>query len=476
LNELVRWDGLTSDQQPLLPGAVVRTFDTPGFAGMTFYEVRAKSLINKVRGGSRVPFEYTINPYRGCTHACTYCLVGNTAILLPDGTTKPLEDLEIGEPIVGTVRDGRSHRYTVTNVRAKWPTVKPGHRLVLADGRSIVASGEHRFLTDAGWKHVTMSVAGPDQRPYLQVGDHVLGVAGSARLSALQESRPVPIAVVAIEPAGSELPMWDITSATGDFVANGLITHNCFARHTHTYLDLDSGQDFDTKIVVKVNAVEVLRRELASPRWEGDTIAMGTNVDCYQRAEGRYQLMPGIIGALSEARNPFSILTKGTLLLRDLPLLVEASGRTKVSVAYSVGLLDESLWRLVESGAPSPMRRLAAIREVTDAGFRVPVLMAPILPGLTDDSASIEATVAAIAQAGAATITPLVLHLRPGAREWYMGWVARERPDLLSLYQRLYRGGSYAPADYQRLITARVRRAQRAVGMPLGDETPARLQ
>lgn len=441
---------------------------------MTFYEVRAKSIINKLRN-SRMHFEYTINPYRGCTHACTYCLVGSTPILLPDGTTKPLEDLEIGEAIVGTVRDGRSHRYTVTTVRAKWPTVKAGHRLMLSDGRSVVASGEHRFLTEAGWKHVTMSVAGPDRRPYLKVGDHVLGVAGSGRLSALQESRPVPVEVVAIEPAGPELPMWDITSATGDFVANGLITHNCFARHTHTYLDLDSGQDFDSKIVVKVNAVELLRRELASPRWEGASIAMGTNVDCYQRAEGRYQLMPGIISALSEARNPFSILTKGTLILRDLPLLVAAASRAKVSVAFSVGFLDESLWRLVESGTPSPLRRLAAVRELSDAGFRVPVLMAPILPGLTDTPESLEETVSAIASCGATSITPIVLHLRPGAREWYLGWVARERPDLLPLYQRLYRGGSYAPADYQRLVTARVRRAQRSAGMPLGDESPARL-
>src|SRR5262249_27890853 len=157
-----------------------------------------------------------------------------------------------------------------------------------------------------------------------------------------------------------------------------------------------------------------------------------------------------IISALGEARNPFSILTKGTLILRDLPLLQEAASRCRVSVAYSVGFLDETLWRVVESGTPSPFRRLAAVREPTDAGVRVGVLMARILPGLTDMPDSIESTVAAIASSGAASLTPLVLHLRPGAREWYLGWLARERADLVPLYQRLYRGGSYASADYQR--------------------------
>jgi DNA repair photolyase len=255
-----------------------------------------------------------------------------------------------------------------------------------------------------------------------------------------------------------------------------VITHNCFARHTHTYLDLDSGQDFDSKIIVKVNAVEVLRRELTSPRWEGDTIAMGTNVDCYQRARGPLPAHARDHRRAQRGAKPLLHPHQGTLLLRDLPLLVEASGRAKVSVAYSVGLLDESLWRLVESGAPSPMRRLAAIREVTDAGFRVPVLMAPILPGLTDDSASIEATVAAIAQAGAATITPLVLHLRPGRPGVVHGvggaGAARPFVALPAVVSRwLVRAGRLPAADHRPRPPA-----QRAVGMPLGDETPARLQ
>ena len=126
--------------------------------------------------------------------------------------------------------------------------------------------------------------------------------------------------------------------------------HNCFARHSHTYLDLDAGHDFDTQIVVKVNAPELVRRELAAPKWAREHIAMGTNVDVYQRAEGRYRLMPGILSALRDAGNPFSILTKGSLILRDLPLLEEAADRTDVSTAVSIGSVDKELWRLVEPG------------------------------------------------------------------------------------------------------------------------------
>jgi DNA repair photolyase len=239
----------------------------------------------------------------------------------------------------------------------------------------------------------------------------------------------------------------------------------CFARNTHTYLDLDAGQDFDRKVIVKVNAGELVRRELAAPKWRGEHIAMGTNVDCYQRAEGRYRLMPQILTALRDFANPFSILTKGTLILRDLPLLRQAATVTRVGISYSVGFVDEELWRSVEAGTPSPQRRLDAIRQLTEAGFPVGVLMAPILPGLTDTDDSIEATVSAIAAAGATSVTPIPLHLRPGAREWYASWLAREHPALVPRYRELYRDGSYLPQSYQREIVARVRMAARRHGL-----------
>jgi DNA repair photolyase len=331
----MRWDNLSAPPDagspgkaapvapplPLaLPGAIARTFDTPAFAGMTFYEVRAKSIINRVPAASRVPFEWTINPYRGCSHACTYC----------------------------------------------------------------------------------------------------------------------------------------------------------FARNTHTYLDLDAGHDFDSKVVVKVNAGELVRRELAAPKWRGDHIAMGTNVDCYQRAEGRYRLMPQILAALRDFANPFSILTKGTLILRDLPLLREAAHVTRVGISFSVGFVDDGMWRAVEPGTPSPRRRLDAVRTLTDAGFAVGVLMAPILPGLTDSDEAIEATVAEIAAAGAVSVTPLPLHLRPGAREWYSAWLTREFPSLVPRYRDLFRRGSYLPQAYQRDVVRRVRLATERHGLHRGEPGEAR--
>ena len=304
----MRWDNLTLSDQPAqdalfgVGDVVTRTFDTPAFRGMTFYEVRARSILNKVPSGSRMPFSWTLNPYRGCSHACRYC----------------------------------------------------------------------------------------------------------------------------------------------------------FARRTHEYLDLDAGIDFDSKIVVKLNAPELLRKELSSARWAGNHIAMGTNVDPYQRAEGRYRLMPEIIEALRDARNPFSILTKGTLVLRDLDLLREAAEVTDVSVNVSVGFVDDTLWRQVEPGTPAPRARLSVCRTLTDAGIGCGVLMAPILPYLTDSPSQLEATVWAIVAAGARSVSPLVLHLRPGAREWYLAWLEREHPELIPRYRDLYGDGAYAPKTYQRSISARV--------------------
>jgi len=314
----VRWNNLSvaAPESPgalplAIPGSVARTFDSPGFAGMTFYEIQAKSIISRVPSASRMPFEWTINPYRGCSHACVYC----------------------------------------------------------------------------------------------------------------------------------------------------------FARNTHTYLDLDAGHDFDTKVVVKVNAPQLLRKELAAAKWTGAHIAMGTNVDCYQRAEGKYGLMRGIIGALRDFANPFSILTKGTLITRDLDLLRQAAEVTHVGVSFSVGFVDEETWRSVEPGTPSPLRRLDAVRRFSEAGFPVHVLMAPILPGLTDTDESIEATVAAIAAAGAAGVSPLMLHLRPGAREWYAAWLGRNHPNLVDRYRSIYGNGSYAPKPYQREVSARVAIAARRHGI-----------
>ena len=218
----------------------------------------------------------------------------------------------------------------------------------------------------------------------------------------------------------------------------------CFARPTHEYLGLNAGEDFERRIVVKVNAVERLRAELAPGRWGGDHIAMGTNTDPYQRCEGKYRLTRGIVQELSAARNPFSILTKSTLILSDLELLAEAARRTEVRTNFSIGTLDEDVWRETEPGTPHPMRRVEAVARLNDAGVECGVLVAPVLPGLSDRPEQLETVVKACVEAGARSVTPILLHLRPGVREHYMGWLADAYPDLVGEHERRYRR-AYAP-------------------------------
>ncbi len=237
----------------------------------------------------------------------------------------------------------------------------------------------------------------------------------------------------------------------------------CFARPTHTYLGMNAGRDFETKIVVKVNAPEVLRRQLAAKRWKGEGIAMGTNTDPYQRAEGRYRLMPRIIGTLTDFRNPFSILTKGTLILRDLALLVEAAGVTDVATAFSIGTLDEEAWRRSEPGTPHPRKRIEAVAALNAAGVPCGVLMAPILPGITDHPRQLREVARAAIDAGATHVSPILLHLRPGVREEFMPWLTEHHPDLVPRYEVMY-ARPYAPPADRKALGARVGGIVRALG------------
>ncbi|MGH2786257.1 MAG: radical SAM protein, partial [Actinomycetota bacterium] len=233
----------------------------------------------------------------------------------------------------------------------------------------------------------------------------------------------------------------------------------CFARPTHTYLDMNAGRDFETKIVVKVNAPEVLRRQLASKRWKGEPIALGTNTDPYQRAEGRYRLMPRIIEAMIAYRNPFSILTRGVLMLRDLDLLVAASKVTEVSTAFSIPTLDEKAWRETEPGSPNPLARMDAVAALNDAGVPCGVMVAPLLPGLTDDPDGIRAVVDAAVAAGATHVSPILLHLRPGVREEFMRWLAEAHPDLVTRYEAMYRVSAYNSLENRKEASRKVHTA-----------------
>jgi DNA repair photolyase len=233
----------------------------------------------------------------------------------------------------------------------------------------------------------------------------------------------------------------------------------CFARPTHEYLNLDIGRDFERRIVVKVNAVERVRAEVQAKRWAGDLIAMGTNTDPYQRCEGKYRLTRGIVGVLGEARNPFSILTKSTLILRDLDVLAEAAERTEVRAAFSVGTVDDEVWKLSEPGTPHPRRRLEALVRLREGGVPAGVLAAPILPGISDSTAQLEALARALVEAGVEHASPIVLHPRPGVKQEYLSWLADVRPDLRERYNQIYGRRSYAPQAIQAEITARFQAA-----------------
>jgi hypothetical protein len=449
----MRWENLTvdEDERTQLPGyrepAVVRRFQAPEALDTRFYEVRAKSVLNRVPEASRMPFRWTVNPYRGCSHACTYCQAGDTPILMADGRHKALADLDVGDAIYGTVRDGLHRRYVRTAVLDKWIAVKPAFRVTLEDGTELVASGEHRYLTDRGWKHVLNTPNDEADRAHLTTNNRLIGTGAFAaqpvetpayrrgyltgmirgddiealrrsrrylsadgvetgervfqravgarremiaigtnrrslveRVDDLTKSPPLPsldwcrgflagifdaegsrsafalriantdpeilawteacarrfgfdvahdrtvdrngmtfvrirgglsehlrffhltdpaitrkrsiegemvktfadLRVASVEPLGRSMPLYDITTGTGDFIANGVVSHNCFARPTHRYLDFDAGRDFEREIVVKVNAPERLRVELARPSWKGEHVALGTNTDPYQ--------------------------------------------------------------------------------------------------------------------------------------------------------------------------------------------------
>ncbi|MBJ7329486.1 MAG: hypothetical protein JHC95_06290 [Solirubrobacteraceae bacterium] len=587
----VRWDELTIEHQEAaaLPGyrepAAVRRFDAPEALDMRFYEIRSKSVLNRVPEKSRMPFRWTINPYRGCSHACVYCLDGETPILLADGRHRALADLRVGDRIYGTRRIGSYRRYVETEVLAHWRSVKQAFRITLADGTELIASGDHRFLTRGGWKHVTGATVGRYCRPHLSTSDTLLGVGAFAPtparsaeyeygyragmrleparvradelvlaggLDAVRSAAAWPdrgssewergfvagmfdaggsysggtlrvatgdpeivrratqaltargfdagidtgregapqcvrvrgglrehlrffhifdpattrkrsitgqplksvadLRVVAVESLGEMRELFDITTGTGDFIADGVVSHNCFARPTHRYLDFDAGRDFEREIVVKVNAPEAARAELSRPRWGREHVAMGTNTDPYQWVESRYRLMPGIWEALRDTATPASVLTKSPLLLRDADLMLEASEHAPVYADLSIPTWDEKAWRDTEPHTPHPRARMEAVAELNRRGIPTGILIAPLMPGINDDPRQLEPLLAAAAAAGAVQIGGIGLHLRGETRDVFMDWLRACRPDLVERYEELYERGAYLPPDERRRL------------------------
>ena len=648
----VRWkeQSVEVDATGRLPGyaeSTVRTFKAPDSLDVRFHEVRAKSALNRVPAASKVPFEWTVNPYRGCLHACTYCAAGDTPILLADGRTRAMADLRPGDEIIGTEFRGRYRYYQKTQVLDHWSTIKPAYRTTLADGTELVTSGDHRFLSDRGWKHVTGSMNGPGQRPFLTPNNSLIGTGGFAaaprdsadyrqgylcgmvrgdgslgsysyaragrahgdvhrfrlalcddealersqrylsesgvgtdrfafavgderhrpamairtqkrdsvetirqivcwppspsddwrkgflagifdaegscsRKSALRISNLDPhiirwiesclrhfgfacvveergvrlrgglreqlrffhltdpaitrkrdiagaalksdadLRVVSIEPLGMAMRLYDITTGTGDFIANGVVSHNCFARPTHEYLEFDAGRDFEREVVVKVNIPEVLRAELARPSWKGDHVALGTNTDPYQWVEKRYRLMRGIWEAFRDAANPCSILTKSPLLLRDVDLLQEIAQRTHVSACLSIPTMDEKAWRASEPHTPHPKARLEAVKELNRLGIPTGVLVAPLMPGINDAPAQVEKVLEACREAGAVSIGGQALFLAGSTKQVFMDWLSGYRPDLVEEYERLYENRSRLRKEDRERVEAPLRRGTRS--------------
>jgi DNA repair photolyase len=236
----------------------------------------------------------------------------------------------------------------------------------------------------------------------------------------------------------------------------------CFARQTHTYLDLNAGRDFEREIVVKVNIPELVRAELTRPSWKRELVAIGTNTDPYQWAEGHYRLMPPILEALRDNRTPVSVLSKSPLPLRDRDLYLELAEVADVSVNFSVPTLDEKIWRETEPHTPHPRKRLEAVAKFNEAGIPSGVLVAPLMPGINDSPELVEEIVSLAEEAGATFVNGIALHLRPGVKEVFMSWLSAARPDLVPRYEDLYRERAYAPNAERNRISALVRAPNRS--------------
>jgi DNA repair photolyase len=263
-----------------------------------------------------------------------------------------------------------------------------------------------------------------------------------------------PLRVTSIEPLGIEMPLYDITTGTGDFIANGVVSHNCFARRTHTYLDLNAGRDFEREIVVKVNVPEKLRAELARPSWKREQVALGTNTDPYQWVESRYKLMPGIWQALYDHDTPGSLVSKSPLALRDLEHLQALASGPGFQAFMSVPTLDERAWRETEPHTPSPRARIEAVRKLNEAGVPAGVLIAPLMPGINDTPEEVAEIVRLADDAGATSVGAVALHLRGEVKDIFFEWLAERRPELLERYKELYANGAYAPSEERKRLQA----------------------
>jgi DNA repair photolyase len=619
--------------------------EVPDFIPTSIEPDRARSVITR-NDSPDIPFEQSINPYRGCSHSCCYCLRGDTPILMGDGSVRPIAKVNVGSEIYGTVREGRYRRYTKTRVLAHWSVIKPAYRVLLEDGTELVAGGDHRFLTERGWKFVSGAMSGQLQRSYLTENNKLIGtgkfaeevikdldykrgylcgmIRGDAHLAthpyrrkngkrhtlyqfrlalcdnealhraqgylldfsvsahefdytaafgarramtgirtasrwsfeqiylliawppapsrswcagflagifdaegsfgggilrisntdpqivdwisrclrefgfhfAIEEptgnrikpikvarlvgglrehlrffhlldpaiSRKVsvegravkseaPLRVRSIEPVGA-MRLFDITTGTGDFIANGVVSHNCYARPSHSYMGLSAGLDFETKLFYKKDAGKLLEEELAKPGYVCKPITLGANTDPYQPIERKMGVTREIMEVLARCRHPVTIITKSALVLRDLDLLADLAKDGLAGVGVSITTLDVELKRVMEPQAASPHARLEAVRRLSEAGVPAGVMVAPVIPALTDHE--MEGILEAAAAAGARWAGYVLLRLPYEVKDLFREWLAAHYPDraehVMSLVQQM-RGGK----DYDSSFGTRMR-------------------
>jgi DNA repair photolyase len=603
------------------------TEDQPDSIPTTLEPDRARAVIT-TNDSPDIPFEQSINPYRGCSHGCVYCMSGDTRVLMADGSTRELAELREGDAIYGTAREGRYRRYVRTRVLAHWSVIKRAYRITLQDGTELVAGGDHRFLTERGWKFVTGTECGDTRRPHLTTGNKLMGTGafsappsknedyragylcgvirgdgtlgeylqfrknghwsavhqfrlalcdtealdrahnwlaqfavqtkrfafsahstrpmqairaqsrlhvekvreviawpdhpsrswragflagifdaeggytdGSLRIyntdleiircireslraldfsfvlepgglganksilivrlsGGLREhlrffhtvepaiSRKKDIAgqalksqaklgVVSIEPLEGAMRLYDITTGTEDFIANGVVSHNCYARPSHAYIGLSSGLDFETRLFYKADAAKVLETELAHPGYVCKPITIGANTDPYQPDEREMKVTRSILEVLARARHPLSIITKGALILRDLDLLTDLAKDNLVTVAVSITTLNNDTKRVMEPRAASPQARLRAVRELNEAGVPTGVMVAPVVPAITDHE--MEAILEAAADAGARWAAYVLLRLPYEIKDLLREWLMQHFPDRASHVMSLIR-------------------------------------
>jgi DNA repair photolyase len=567
-----------------------------------------------------IPFEQSINPYRGCEHGCSYCLGGSTPILMADGTTRPIAEVRVDDEIYGTVRRGWYRRYVRTQVLAHWSVIKPAWRITLEDGTELVGSADHRYLTERGWKFVTGTQCGAARRPHLTTGNKLMGTGAFAKspehdddyragylcgmirgdgslpwyrykrrsgakweshqfrlalcdLQALERAhewlrcqqietrrfvfsaasanrrimhaigthvrprvqlireliawpanpsrswrigflagifdaegsygdgilrisntdseiirwiteslraldfkfivehqhreatKPIDtvrllgglrehlrffhtvdpaitrkrdisgqavksearLGVVRIEPLGGAMRLYDITTGTEDFIANGVVSHNCYARPSHAYMDLSPGIDFETRIFYKQDAARLLEQELGARGYVPKPITIGANTDPYQPVERELKVTRSLLEVLERTRHPLSLITKGTLILRDLDLLRSLARDQLVNVFVSITSLDAELKRTLEPRAASPAARLRVVRELVAAGVPTGVLVAPIIPAVND--CEIEDIVAAVAAQGALKAGYVLLRLPHELKGIFRAWLDQHLPE-----------------------------------------------